>query len=191
MQIRSTSASHAACDARDRLAYTPRSRASRRARGSSSSSIARASPTSGSAPCLSASNSATLIVDEADVRVLERGLRRGGEVAQPRADADHEVGLAREEVRRRRPGDADRAERLRMRIGQRALAGLRFADGDAGRVDEAAQRVGRLAVDARRRRRRSAAAGWRESAAPPPAADRDRRAAARSSRRAARTAPPG
>ena len=64
------------------------------------------------------------------------------------------------------------------RIGQRALAGLRLADGDAGRVDEAPQRVGRLAVD-------HAAAGDdqrpRLGANQPrrlAAADRDRRAAA-------------
>ena len=44
-------------------------------------------------------------------------------------------------------GRADRAERERMVGGQRAAAGLRLADRDAGRVDERAQRGGRLAVD--------------------------------------------
>ena len=37
--------------------------------------------------------------------------------------------------------------RLRVVVGQRALAGLRLGDGDPGRLGELAQRVGRLGVD--------------------------------------------
>ncbi len=85
--------------------------------------------------------------DEPDPLVLERGLRGGREVAQPRADDDHEVGVAREEIGRTGAGRADAAERQWMRIGQRSLARLRLADGDAGRVDESAQRVGGVAVE--------------------------------------------
>ena len=68
-------------------------------------------------------------VDEAHVRVLERGLGGGGEVAVARADADHQVGLARGQVRARRAGHADGAQVLRMVEGQRALAGLVSATG--------------------------------------------------------------
>ena len=51
-------------------------------------------------------------VDEAHARVLERRVRRGREVAPARADADHQVGLARQPVRRR----ACRSRRPRPRL---------------------------------------------------------------------------
>ena len=78
-------------------------------------------------------------VDEADVRILERRLRRGREVAPPRADADHEVGVAGQPVGGRRPGRADGAEAQRMVGDERAAAGLGLAHGNAGGVDELAQ----------------------------------------------------
>ena len=86
-------------------------------------------------------------VDEAHVGVGEEAARRGREVAPARADAEHDVGLARDRVRRRGAGGADRADGLRVVVGQRALAGLGLGHGDAGRLGELAQRLGRLRVD--------------------------------------------
>ena len=60
---------------------------------------------------------------------------------------DHQVGVARGDVGARRAGDAHGAEVLRMVERQRALAGLRLADGDPGRRSKLRQRVGRLAVE--------------------------------------------
>ena len=86
--------------------------------------------------------------DEPHVLVLERGLRRGREVAQTRADDD---ARGRRRAARRFaacvPVAPTPPSGQRMRLRQRAFAGLRLADGDAGRVDELPQRVGRLAVD--------------------------------------------
>jgi hypothetical protein len=85
--------------------------------------------------------------DEAHALVLKRGLRCRGEVAEPRADDQHKIRVTREEVRRSRASGADAAKRQRMRVGERAFARLRFADGDAGCIHETPERVGRLAVD--------------------------------------------
>ena len=96
---RSTSASHAAVE----LADAPRcSRRGTRYPASARRELlerARASPTSGSARCLPASSSATLMATKRDVRVLERRLRRRREVAEARADDDDDIGLARQPVR--------------------------------------------------------------------------------------------
>src|SRR5262249_62242290 len=78
-------------------------------------------------------------VQEPDVLVLERRLGRGGEVAQACSDGDHQVGLAGGDVRAGRPGDSDRAEVHRVIERQRALAGLRLADGDTRLRGEARQ----------------------------------------------------
>jgi len=85
-------------------------------------------------------------VDEAHVGVLERRLGGGGEVAIARADADHQVGVAGDQVRPQRAGDADRAQVERVIVGQRALARLRLPDGDARLLDELAQHSRRVAV---------------------------------------------
>jgi len=63
------------------------------------------------------------------------------------ADPDDEVRVARDAVRGERPGRADRAERERVVVRQRALAGLGLGDRDPAAIDERAQRVGRAAVD--------------------------------------------
>ena len=104
-------------------------------------------------------------VDEAHVRVGEDAARRGGEVAPARADAEHDVGLAGDRVGGGCAGGADRAERLRVVVGQRALAGLRLGHRHAGRLGERAQRVGRLGVDRPATRRRSAGACAERSSA--------------------------
>ena len=51
---------------------------------------------------------------------------------ETRADRDHEIGVAREPVGRERARHANRAHRLRVIPGDRALAGLRFGHRDAG-----------------------------------------------------------
>src|SRR5439155_21092152 len=53
-------------------------------------------------------------VDEAYVRISERGLRRGREVRPARADAEYEIRLGGEPVCREGAGDADRPERRGM-----------------------------------------------------------------------------
>ncbi len=56
-------------------------------------------------------SSATLMLMKRTFGILERGLRGGREVAVPGADADDQVGLARDPVRAGRAGHADRAQR--------------------------------------------------------------------------------
>jgi len=85
-------------------------------------------------------------IEEAHVRILELGLGGGGEVGVARADADHQVGLAGDDVGPQRPARADRAQAGGVVVGQRALAGLRLPDRDAGRLHEAAQDVRGVAV---------------------------------------------
>ena len=137
-------------------------------------------------------------VDEPDAVGREQRPRRRREVAPARPDPDDDVGVAGDRVRGRRACGADRAERGRVVVRQRALAGLRLPDRDAGRLDEAPERVGRLAVD-------DAAAGDDQRPAgrsqqvrrpgrarqdPAPAGARARRAR-RTARRASRTPRPG
>jgi len=71
-------------------------------------------------------------IDETDARVLERGARRGGEVAVSRADADDDIGLGGQRVSGRGSGGADPADGRWVIPGQRALAGLGVGDRDAG-----------------------------------------------------------
>ena len=71
----------------------------------------------------------------------EGGAGRGGEVAPPGADADHDVGLPGQGVRGRRTGRADRPHLLRVTVQQRPLARLALADRDAGRLAERLQRL--------------------------------------------------
>ena len=66
--------------------------------------------------------------DQSPIRVLEQSPGAGGEVGEPRADADDHVGLRGERVGRAGPGDADRAHGQRMIDRRRRLAGLRLAD---------------------------------------------------------------
>ncbi len=101
-------------------------------------------------------------VDRDDLRLREQRVRAGREVRQARADREHEIGVARERVRGRAAGDADRARLQRMVPRQRALARLRFGDRHAMRLGEArAAPPRRRRCRARRRRRRSPAASPR------------------------------
>jgi hypothetical protein len=84
--------------------------------------------------------------DEADLVVLKRGLRGGREIAQPRADDQHQVRIASQEIRRLRSRGADAAKRQRVRVGQGALSCLRFTHRDAGGIHQSAEGVGRVAV---------------------------------------------
>ena len=85
--------------------------------------------------------------DETHVGMRKRRLRHRREVAQARADGDHEVGFGGELVGRLPAGGADRAEIARVIPRQGALAGLGFTHGDAGGLDEVSQRLGGLAVE--------------------------------------------
>ena len=82
-----------------------------------------------------------------DIDLDERGLGfankrpgAGGEILQPCADADDQVGLGRGGIGGAGAGHADAAERLRMIPRQAALAGLGFGDRNADCCGEAAQR---------------------------------------------------
>ena len=136
-----------------------RSRASRSSTSSASlsaSSPSLASATSARPACLLASMPATLRL--MNTASSAKSVRAGGrEVAPARADAQHHVGLARRGVGGGGAGVADRAERLRVVVGQRALARLRLAHADPRRLRELAQRVRRLGVDRPAAGRRSAA----------------------------------
>ena len=112
----------------------------------SRSSPTLASQTSGSAPCLLGIEALHVEADDRRLRVAEQRPGAGGEILQPRADREHDVGLGRERVRGARAGDADRAHVERMIVRQRALAGLRLGDRNAVRLGEAPQRLGRLGV---------------------------------------------
>jgi hypothetical protein len=62
---------------------------------------------------------------------LERGLRRSGEIAVARANANDEIGGVRQPIGRQRPRRADAAQRQRVIVAQTAFARHRFAYGDA------------------------------------------------------------
>ncbi len=79
-------------------------------------------------------------LDEAAFGTGEEAARGGGEIGEPRADREHEIGLGGERVGGGAAGDADRADRLRMVAGERALAGLGLGDRDAVALGEIGER---------------------------------------------------
>ena len=62
--------------------------------------------------------------DDRHVRVLEDGPRRRHEIAQSRADGDHQVGIARQPIRGEAARRADRPDVHGVVPGKDALAGL-------------------------------------------------------------------
>ena len=74
--------------------------------------------------------------DDLEVAGLEQSPGAGGEVLEARADGEQQVGVAGERVRRRRAGDADRAEGERMGFVDRRLARLRDRDRNPMRLGE-------------------------------------------------------
>ena len=98
----------------------------------SASRPSRASATSITPECFAASKRGDVQVHEPHVRVLERGPRRGGEVAVPGADPDDHVGVAGQRIGDRRAGRPDPADGLRVVPADAALAGLGVGDRDAG-----------------------------------------------------------
>ena len=127
-------------------AGTQRRSNSRPAAAVSASSVRLASACTGSPAVLDGVDRGDVDVDELDVRVLEDRPGRGGEIRVPGADPDDDVRLPGEQVRRRVPGGADRAQVQRVVERQRALAGLGFGDRDAGGLDELLQRLVGLGV---------------------------------------------
>ena len=67
-------------------------------------------------------------IDEADACAGEGGLGSAGEIAVAGADADDQVGLARQQIGALGAGHADGAQVARIVVSQRALARLRLAD---------------------------------------------------------------
>ena len=84
--------------------------------------------------------------DQAARRVGEQPPGAGGEVLEPGADADHDVGLGADRVGRRAAGDADGPEVQRVIPGQSGFAGLGLGHGDIVRLGEGFQRLCRLRV---------------------------------------------
>ena len=78
--------------------------------------------------------------DEAHARVLKLGLRRGGEIAETRAEVDHEIRCEGERVGGGGAGHADGTEARGVRVEDRAFAGLRDGDGNAGGLGEFGER---------------------------------------------------
>ena len=118
--MRSTSASHSAVLARDRAAYSALDVVAGEKRVQLLERRARIADQR-QRRVLERVEFADVDVDEPHVRVLERGLRRGGEVAQRVPIADHQVGFARDAVGGGRAGDADRAEAADGRSGSEPL----------------------------------------------------------------------
>ena len=81
------------------------------------------------------------------VRVLEQRLRRGREVGQPRADGEHEVGLADQVVVGRGALQADAADLPPRPLLHRALARHGLQHRDPGRAREGLQLRGGAGVD--------------------------------------------
>ena len=113
---RSTSAFHHSLVGGDLGAVLGAGVGSRRGPRSSSSSTARASPVSGDSRRSCAVHLEDVDVDEPDVRILERRLRRGGEVGVASADTDDHVGGLGHLVGALGSGDARSAEAERVLI---------------------------------------------------------------------------
>ena len=91
--------------------------------------------------------------DEPPVGILEQRPGPGGEIGEPRADADDHVRLRRERVGRAGPGDADRAHGQGMVGRRRRLAGLRLGDRNAALWRRSRSARARRRNRGRRRRR--------------------------------------
>ena len=130
------------------------------ARPARASMPSRASATSGSAECLTASRRVDVEVDERDVGVAEDGVAGGGEVGVAGADTEHDIGLASQLVGGVRARRAEAADRVRVVPRHRALAGVGVGDGDAGVASaKARSSVSAPEISGAGRRRRSAACG--------------------------------
>ncbi|MNF52524.1 hypothetical protein D3C84_338700 [compost metagenome] len=71
---------------------------------------------------------ADIEVEKLHLRVLKQGLRRGGEVAVTGANANDQISVPGQQVRRQATGFADPADIQRMAGHHRALAGLGFGE---------------------------------------------------------------
>ncbi len=79
--------------------------------------------------------------------MLKAGFALRRKIAVPRPDADHQVGIARDPVRRRRPRHADRSHIEGVIEAQAPLAGMRFPHGNACPIHKVLQGPGRLAIE--------------------------------------------
>jgi hypothetical protein len=84
--------------------------------------------------------------DNAPRRIAEQGPRASGEVLQPCADREHQIGLCGETVRRTGPGHADGTHVERMIEWQRTFAGLCLGDGNIVAVGEGGKLRSRLGI---------------------------------------------
>jgi hypothetical protein len=84
--------------------------------------------------------------DDLQVFGAEERPRAGGEILQPRADRQHDIGIRREGIGGARAGDADRSERQIAPLVDRRLPGLRHRDRNAMPLGEGGQLVRRLGI---------------------------------------------
>ena len=112
-----------------------------------------ASPTTGGAPSRSASRASTLMLANRTSGVGKSECDAGGEVGQPRADGEHEVGLRGELVGRRVALEPDAAE-LPPGVARTAPLPANVSATGMPTASASARELGaRVGVDARRRRR--------------------------------------
>ena len=78
--------------------------------------------------------------------MLENPFRGGGKIAEAGADADHQVGLFRQQVRRQAARLADAADVQGVRRDHRPLPGLGFGEGHPVALGETGQRFARAGV---------------------------------------------
>ncbi len=109
--------------------------------------------------------------DDPPRRIAEQRPGSGGEVLQPRADREHQVGLRGERVGGARPRHADRPHVEQVIVTQRALAGLRLGHRNGVALREGRKRRGRVRIvhaaardDQRPLRRRDQPRGFGELA---------------------------
>src|SRR5688572_9101923 len=86
-------------------------------------------------------------VDKSNARVAERSFGRGCKIGVTSADADDNVGLGCDSIRRERTGRSNGAQVPRMIAAERTFARLRFTNGNSGGCTKLGKDFGGLAVN--------------------------------------------
>src|SRR5438094_513828 len=86
-------------------------------------------------------------IDETNIGMLKCSFRCAGEIGVSRPYSNHQIGLACEDIGRRRTRYPDASHRLLVRAWQRALSRLSFTDRYTRSGCEPSQSCGRIRVD--------------------------------------------